>query len=64
MGDNVNIASRLEGLNKSYKTNILISENVYKRVKGKFKTKKLGYVTVKGKKKEISICELLSRKKK
>jgi adenylate cyclase len=62
MGDNVNLASRLEGLNKTYKTNIIISENTYKMVKDKFKVKKLGTVTVKGKKKPVVIYELLSRK--
>jgi adenylate cyclase len=62
MGDNVNIASRLEGLNKTYGTNIIISENTYKIVKDKFKTKKLGTVKVKGKEKSISIYELLSKK--
>jgi len=63
MGDNVNLASRLEGLNKTYGTNIIISENTYKVVKDKFKTRKLDLVTVKGKKKSITIYELLSPKK-
>jgi len=62
MGDNVNIASRLEGLNKIYGTNIIISENTYKIIKDKFKTRKLDTVKVKGKKKPIVIYELLSRK--
>ena len=64
MGDNVNLASRLEGLNKNYGTNIIISENTYKIVKDNFKTRKLGTVKVKGKKKPIVIYELLSRKNK
>jgi len=62
MGDNVNIASRLVGLNKTYDTNIIISENTYKIIKDKFKTRKLDTVKVKGKKKPIIIYELLSRK--
>jgi adenylate cyclase len=62
MGDNVNIASRLEGLNKKYDTNIIISENTYKLVKDKFKTKKIDTVKVKGKEKSIIIYELLSKK--
>jgi adenylate cyclase len=64
MGDNVNLASRLEGLNKTYKTNIIISENTYKIVKDKFETRKIGVVNVKGKEKSITIYELISRKKK
>jgi adenylate cyclase len=62
MGDNVNLASRLEGLNKFYGTNIIISENTYNIVKNKFETRKLDAVRVKGKKKPILIYELLSQK--
>ncbi len=60
MGDNVNIASRMEGLNKMYGTNIIIAEHTYKIVKDKFETRKLDAVRVKGKKKPILIYELLS----
>ncbi len=62
IGDNVNLASRLEGLNKSYGTNIIISENTHKTIKNKFETRKLDAVKVKGKKKPILIYELLSKK--
>ncbi|MFW6121554.1 MAG: CHASE2 domain-containing protein [Petrotogales bacterium] len=62
MGDNVNLASRLEGLNKTYGTNILISENTYRVVKDKFETRKIGTVKVKGRKKPIVIYELLAKK--
>jgi len=64
MGDNVNLASRLEGLNKIYGTNIIISENTHKIVKEKFESRKLDVVKVKGKKKPILIFELLSHKDK
>ena len=62
IGDNVNLASRMEGLNKLYGTNIIITENTHKIVKDKFETRKLDAVKVKGKKKSIFIYELLSRK--
>jgi len=62
IGDNVNLASRLEGLNKPYGTNIIISENTHKTIKNKFETRKLDAVKVKGKKKPILIYELLSKK--
>lgn len=64
MGDNVNLASRMEGLNKIYGTNIIITENTHKIVKDKFETRKLDVVKVKGKKKPILIYELLSQKDK
>ena len=64
MGDNVNLASRLEGLNKIYGTNIIISENTHKIVEDKFESRKLDVVKVKGKKKPILIFELLSHKDK
>jgi adenylate cyclase len=62
MGDNVNLASRLEGLNKLYGTNIIISEKTHKIVNDKFETRKLDVVRVKGKKKAILIYELLTQK--
>jgi len=62
IGDNVNLASRLESLNKAYGTNILISHHTFKIVKDKFETRKLDAVKVKGKKKPILIYELLSLK--
>ncbi len=62
IGDNVNIASRMEGLNKVYGTNIILTEKTYRLVKDKFETRKLDAVKVKGKNEPILIYELLSRK--
>ena len=62
IGDNVNLASRMEGLNKIYGTNILITEYTYKSIKDKFETRKLDVVRVKGKRKPIHIYELLAKK--
>ena len=62
IGDNVNLASRLEGLNNLNGTNIIISDNTYKKIKGKFETRKLDAVKVKGKEKQILIYELIFNK--
>jgi adenylate cyclase len=64
MGDNVNLASRMEGLNKIYGTNIIITGKTYKLIKNNFETRKLDSVRVKGMKKPIFIYELLAQKNK
>jgi adenylate cyclase len=61
IGDNVNLCSRLEGLNKIYGTQIIISETVYDRVKNKFLTRPLDWVEVKGKTQPIKIFELIAK---
>jgi len=60
IGDTVNLASRLEGLNKMYGTNILVSETAYEETKELFEYRFLDVVAVKGKKQGIRIYELLS----
>lgn len=62
MGDNVNLGSRLEGINKEYGTNIIISEYTYNEVKDKFLCRELDFVRVKGKKFPVRIYELLGKK--
>ncbi|MBN2546752.1 MAG: CHASE2 domain-containing protein [Spirochaetes bacterium] len=61
-GDNVNLGSRLEGTNKIYETNIIVSENTYNLVKDKFIFRELDNIRVKGKLKPVSIFELVSEK--
>ncbi len=62
IGDNVNLASRLEGLCKPYGVKIIISENTHKTVADEFICRRLDYVAVKGKTKPIMIYELISAK--
>jgi adenylate cyclase len=59
IGDDVNLCSRLEGLNKYYKTNIIISGDTYAKVNGDFFARPLGKVSVKGKMAAIPIYELM-----
>ena len=59
MGDGVNVAARIEGLNKEFGTSICVSEDVYDRVSGRINVRPLGRVPVKGRKTEIKVYELL-----
>lgn len=60
LGDGVNLASRLEGLNKQYGTSILVSETVASSLGEGFVLRRLDRVAVKGKHQGILIFELLS----
>jgi adenylate cyclase len=62
MGDSVNLGSRLEGANKNYKTNVIISEFTYEIVKGEFLCMELDSVRVKGKAKPVKIYNLVGLK--
>lgn len=59
MGDNVNLASRLEGINKEYQTHIVISEFTYRQVAERFVCRDLDKIRVKGKLQPVNIYELL-----
>lgn len=60
LGDAVNLASRLEGVNKFYGTNIIISHDVWKEVQDKVLVRPLDIVAVKGKNQGVQIYELLA----
>jgi adenylate cyclase len=60
MGDTVNTASRMDGLNKYLGTKILVSDEVIRDVKG-FLTREAGTFLFKGKSQRIRVHELLSR---
>jgi adenylate cyclase len=60
MGDSVNLASRLEGLNKEYRTGIIVSETTFRAVSSHFVCRELDYTRVKGRLQPVSIYELLA----
>ena len=59
MGDNVNLASRLEGMTKEYRSRIVISEGTYRQIADKFVCRDLDKIRVKGKHQPVTIYELL-----
>ncbi len=59
IGDGMNLASRIEGINKTYKTNILISETTFNEIKDQFIIREIDTVIVKGKNEPITLYELL-----
>lgn len=60
LGDNMNLGARLEGLCKYYGAQILISDFTNDRLpKGKFLTRPLDKVRVKGKNKPVQIIEVI-----
>ena len=61
MGDSVNLASRLEGLNKEYGTRIVISESTRREIRSdKLIFRELDLIRVKGKLQPVTIFEILS----
>ncbi|MBF0343064.1 MAG: GAF domain-containing protein [Nitrospirae bacterium] len=59
IGDGVNLASRLEGANKFYGTNILISEFTKKRLNDKYLIREIDLIRVKGKQRPVCIYEVM-----
>ncbi len=62
IGDQVNLASRLEGANKEFGTEIMISENTYEYVKDFIEARELDLIRVKGKIKPTRVYEVISLK--
>jgi adenylate cyclase len=60
MGDTVNLASRLEGLNKLYGTAILVSEPTYLAARERVVGRPVDIVAVKGKHRGVRVYELLA----
>jgi len=62
LGDEVILASRLEGINKFYQTKILISENTYNQAAQSIEAREVDYIRAKGMKRPVRIYDVLGRK--
>jgi class 3 adenylate cyclase/ABC-type nitrate/sulfonate/bicarbonate transport system substrate-binding protein len=60
LGDGVNVAARLEGINKLFGTTVCISDGIYDQVRTEILARPLKRVQVKGRKTEFMIYELLA----
>jgi adenylate cyclase len=60
VGDAVNLASRLEGVNKEYGTRLLMSEFTYRRVSDAVLSREMDLVIVVGKTEPVRIYELIA----
>jgi adenylate cyclase len=59
IGDEVNLASRLEGVNKEFGTGIIVSEATWLPAKERLEARELALIKVKGKKHPVRIFELI-----
>ena len=59
IGDEMNLGSRLEGLNKVYGTKVIISQNTARQLSAGFRLRELDFVQVKGKREPVGIYELI-----
>jgi adenylate cyclase len=62
LGDEVNLASRLEALNKLYGTRIMASQALVEKAGDEFEWRRLDRVAVKGRQAGTIICELIGRR--
>ena len=58
LGANINLAARLEGLNKNYRTRVLVSAAVKERVEGRFTFRSVDEINPKGFAEAVRIFEL------
>ncbi len=62
LGDNVNLASRLEGANKAYHTRMMLGPLTYEQAKESIEARPLDRLKVKGKTRPVEVYELLGPK--
>jgi adenylate cyclase len=58
IGDTVNLASRLEGLTRQFKVNVLVNQQTYDEAAGDYVARQIGLVRVKGKDQLVSVVEI------
>jgi adenylate cyclase len=59
-GDAVNLAARLEQLNKDYGTLVLVSGNTVSLLKDSYQLESIGEVTIRGKQKMVELFQLVN----
>ncbi len=57
LGDSVNLAARLEGINKQFGTYTIISQSTKDAINGQYKVRELGRVQVVGKNRAVTVYE-------
>jgi adenylate cyclase len=62
LGDAANLASRLEGANKTFGTYTMISEATWSRTQGEFLGRELGWIRVVGREQPVRVYEVLGFK--
>ncbi len=58
LGDTVNLASRLEGVNKAYGTRALIGEDTLRRVEAAVEAREIDWIRVQGREQKVGIYEI------
>jgi adenylate cyclase len=61
IGDVVNLASRLEGVNKAYRTTVILAEDTYRLAQSAVEAREIDTVIVAGKSEPVRIFELLGK---
>jgi adenylate cyclase len=59
IGDNANLASRLQDLTKTYQWPILVSESTYRQIQDEFEGELIDSVVVKGRSEQVKVYKIL-----